>query len=209
MVISNIGSIIVSLPPSTSAPSALQIASESSVTATQVRLLSLSNTASRLLVGPLADFVSPAASSLPCGTIYYVRKHRISRVAFSFAASALLVLTFSWMEFGISSREGLWALSIGTGIAYGGFFTALPGIISSVWGLQNLGRNFGVITYAPFLGTPFFSYLYAFVAAAHSDDGGVCIGLECWRLTFSVAIAAAATSMLASVVLWRRWKGRV
>lgn len=210
MVISNIGSIVVSLPSVSPAPSLLVPSStDASVTATQVRLLSLSNTISRLLVGPLADFVSPVASYLPCGTIFFARKHHISRIAFIFAASALLVLTYSYMELGVRSRDDLWILSIGTGVAYGGFFTALPGIVSSVWGLSNLGRNFGVITYAPFLGTPIFSYLYAFVAAAHADNKGVCVGLECWRLTFGVAIASAAVSMALSVVLWWRWAGRV
>lgn len=113
MVISNIGSIVVSLPSDESAmtPSSLAVpSSASAVTSTQVRLISLSNTISRLLVGPLADFVSPAASSLPCGTLYYARKHRVSRVAFIFVASALLVLTYSWMEFGVLSREKLWVV---------------------------------------------------------------------------------------------------
>ena len=210
-MISNIGSIVVSLPSSSSfpSPSALSPPTSDSVTATQVRLLSLSNTISRLLVGPLADFVSPVASYLPCGTIYFARKHHISRVAFIFAASALLVFTFVWMMIGISSREMLWALSIGTGIAYGGFFTALPGIVSGVWGLPNLGRNFGVITYAPFIGTPIFSYLYAFIADAHSNKTGVCIGTTCWRLTFGIAALSATLSMILSAALWRRWKGRV
>lgn len=185
MVISNIGTIVISLPSSSSPssssiPSIMSYSSTASSTATQVRLLSLSNTFSRLLVGPIADFVSPIASYLHDGSIRYDRKHRISRVAFLSGATVLLVLTYSWMEIGIHSREALWALrfvlffwykgaifsstinSIGTGVAYGTIFTALPGVISAVWGLPNLGRNFGVITYAPFVGTPLFSYLYAF-----------------------------------------------
>ena len=232
MVISNIGSIVVSLPSDSSTTNNLSSLaaspSASAITSTQVRLISLANTFSRLLVGPLADFVSPAASSLPCGTIYYSRKHRVSRVAFIFAASALLVLTYAWMEFGVMSREKLWVVryvtcyfviashlfadfagSIGTGVAYGAFFTALPGIISSVSGLPNLGRNFGIITYAPFLGTPIFSYLYAFIAAAHADESGICTGTSCWRSTFGISIGAAVLSVILSVVLWKRWKGRV
>ena len=99
--------------------------------------------------------------------------------------------------------------SVGTGVAYGTLFTALPGVISAVWGLPNLGRNFGVITYAPFIGTPLFSYLYAFISAAHAestDRGNVCFGESCWRMTFGIAIAATTVSLLASLLLWRRWK---
>ncbi|KAH8117341.1 MFS general substrate transporter [Phellopilus nigrolimitatus] len=210
MVIGNIGTIVLSLPSSSPVPSYISTSSAASATAVQVRLLSLSNTLSRLLVGPLADFVSPVASYLPSGSIYFARKHRISRIAFLSAASALLALTYSWMELCVRSREGLWVLSIGTGVAYGAVFTALPGIVSGVWGLPNLGRNFGIITYAPFLGTPLFSYLYAFVTAAHtSESEGVCTGARCWRLTFGISIAAATTSLLVSVGLWKRWKGRV
>ncbi|THH01995.1 hypothetical protein EW145_g6815 [Phellinidium pouzarii] len=202
MIMSNLGSIVMTLPSSSSVPSSV-------ATATQVRLLSLSNTITRLVVGPLADFASPMASFLPNGTIHYTRKHHISRVAFLSGASMLLVLTYTWMELGVRSREDVWVLSVGTGIAYGTIFTTLPGVVSGVWGLSNLGRNFGIITYAPFIGTPLFSYLFAFVSAAHASDGGVCKGEQCWRLTFAVTIISAAVSLFASVLLWRKWKGRV
>jgi len=136
-------------------------------------------------------------------------------VAFLSASTALLFLTFGWLELGIRDQQSLWILSIGTGIAYGSVFTVLPSIVSSVWGLANLGRNFGIITYAPFIGTPTFSYLYAFVAAAHvkkdspNTGDGICKGVNCWQLTFATTAAAAVVSSLFSVVLWRRWKGRV
>ncbi|KIJ16677.1 hypothetical protein PAXINDRAFT_98498 [Paxillus involutus ATCC 200175] len=74
-----------------------------------------------------------------------------------------------------------------------------PSLVSSVWGLPNLGRNSGIIIYAPFLGTPVFSYLYAFVAAAHSPtiEGGtrgieddaaeLCMSPQCWLPTSEVS----------------------
>ena len=83
-----------------------------------------------------------------------------------------------------------------------------PSILSGVWGAKNLGRNYGLITYAPFVGTPCFSYLYAFVSERHTVQGdGVCIGVECWQTT---AWVMAGTSALAAVIygyLWRRWRG--
>ena len=109
MVISNIGTIVLSLPSSSSSQSTFAPPS-SAATATQVRLLSLSNTFSRLLVGPLADFVSPVASYLPGGTIYYARKHRISRVAFLSASSLLLLFTFFYTVIGIRSQSSIWLL---------------------------------------------------------------------------------------------------
>jgi len=132
-------------------------------------------------------------------------------MSFMSGSAILLLLTFGWMLVGIQSQQELWLLSIGTGIAYGAVFTVLPSIVSSVWGLSNLGRNFGVITYAPFIGTPFFSYLYAFISASHVTAGndGVCKGRECWQLTFAVTCGAAVLSLLSSMYLWKRWKGRM
>ncbi|KAI0273667.1 MFS general substrate transporter [Gloeopeniophorella convolvens] len=207
MVISNIGSIVLSLPSSSVSDVGARSFSPEVVTTTQVRLLSLSNTFSRLLSGPLADFISPVVSYLPGGVPSFPRKHLISRVAFLTGATLLLAMTFSYQELAIRSPDDLWILSIGTGAAYGTTFTILPSIISSIWGSRDFGRNFGVITYAPFFGTPIFSYLYAFVSAHNSVSGSVCTGVACWRLTFWVSTGASLVSCLASIWLWRRWKG--
>ncbi|KDQ60735.1 hypothetical protein JAAARDRAFT_31710 [Jaapia argillacea MUCL 33604] len=211
MVISNIGTIVLSLPPSYSRSTILFLNNPSTdiATSTQVRVLSLASTISRLLVGPLADFVSPVASYLPNGNRYFTRKHHVSRVAFLAGSTLLLAFTFAWTDVGVRSRENLWMLSIGTGITYGMTFTILPSIVSSIWGLTNLGRNFGVLTYAPFIGTPLFSYLYAFVSAHHARDEGVCRGIQCWQLTFWLSAGAALLAFCGSLALWRRWKGRV
>jgi hypothetical protein len=113
MVISNIGTIVLSLPASSLSPSGtkvLDVPSTDLATSTQVRIISLSNTISRLLVGPIADFVSPIASYLPNGDRSYPRKHRVSRIAFLVVSTILLAGTYLWMEVGIRSQAALWAL---------------------------------------------------------------------------------------------------
>ncbi|KAF9242096.1 MFS general substrate transporter [Melanogaster broomeanus] len=173
MIISNIGTIVLSLPIK---PPPHDL---------------LGNTITRLVVGPLADIVSPV-------------KQLISRTAFLTFSSAVLVCAYTWMVVGVRDQGAVWALSIAAGVAYGCTFTVLPSLVSSVWGLSNSGRNFGLITYAPFLGTPVFSYLYAFIAAAHSPDadGGVedgiemCKGPQCWGLTFEVSAVAVARRLV-------------
>ncbi|KAF5327998.1 hypothetical protein D9611_014921 [Ephemerocybe angulata] len=65
MIISNIGTIVLSLPPYTIEQTGGS--SAQAYTSRQVKLLSLSNTISRITVGVLADFISPVASYLPCG----------------------------------------------------------------------------------------------------------------------------------------------
>ena len=251
MVISNIGTIVLSLPPSSS-PSGVTVVgipSTDSATSTQVRILSLSNTISRLLVGPVADFVSPVVSYLPNGDRSYPRKHRVSRIAFLVGSTILLACTYFWTEVGIRSQAAVWALRyVYLSIEYEHaassawqcwcrdklwrhFYslvrvqlgslrfpklhlflnTCRPSLISSIWGLSNLGRNFGIITYAPFVGTPIFSYLYAFVSAGHTNtgQGSVCKGVECWQPTFWIGFAGALVALCGSGVLWRQWKGKV
>lgn len=83
-----------------------------------------------------------------------------------------------------------------------------PGILASIWGLENLGRNFGAFTYAPFFGTPIFSFIYSQVSDSHSN-GGICQGVECWRTTFWVNTGAATVALFLSVLLWRQWRFRV
>ncbi|KAA1474901.1 MFS general substrate transporter [Dentipellis sp. KUC8613] len=210
MVISNIGTIVLSLPSSAQRGISVLTSSADAATSTQVRVLSVANTVSRLIAGPLADFTSPVASYLPSGVRSFPRKHFASRVVFLTGATFFLAIAFLSLELGIRTQEGLWVLSTATGIAYGVTFTILPSIVSSVWGSTNLGRNFGVLTYAPFLGTPFFSYLYAFVSASNNTgDEGVCVGVSCWRLTFWISAGAAVVACGASTILWRQWKGRV
>ena len=83
-----------------------------------------------------------------------------------------------------------------------------PGILSSIWGIRNLGRNFGVLALSPLLGTPPFSLLYSYVAASHTD-GGICEGVRCWQLTFWINAGCAVTALGLSLLLWNRWKDRV
>lgn len=83
-----------------------------------------------------------------------------------------------------------------------------PGILSSIWGIQNLGRNFGLLVLSPLLGTPPLSLLYSYVAASYTD-GGICEGIRCWRLTFWVNTGCTVVAFVLSLLLWSKWKDRV
>lgn len=109
MVISNIGTIVLSLP-SPGINTLVRVPSTDVATSTQVRILSLASTISRLLVGPLADFLSPIASYLPNGDRYYPRTHHVSRISFLLGSALLLAITYIWMEIGIRSQAALWVL---------------------------------------------------------------------------------------------------
>lgn len=104
MIISNIGTIVLSLcPEAISGVRSLSHSAET-VTATQVRLISLSNTLSRLLSGPLADFVSPLTSH---DGLTHPQRYRISRVVLLSGISLLLAGTFVYLELAIRTPDGL------------------------------------------------------------------------------------------------------
>ena len=105
MVQSNIGSIILSLPPSTSS----EVPPEITI-ATQVRLLAIANTVSRLLSGPLADILSPVARYVPSGIYCFTRKRQFSRVLFLTFSAAILFLSFAWTVAAVRHQGGIWVL---------------------------------------------------------------------------------------------------
>jgi len=107
MVQSNIGTITLSLPPVSSGVS--EIPSEVTI-ATQVRLLAIANTVSRLLSGILADIVSPVARYLPSGMYCFTKKPRFSRVLFLSFSAAVLTFSFAWTEVAVRSRRAIWVL---------------------------------------------------------------------------------------------------
>jgi len=205
MVQSNIGSITQSLPPAS--PAVFEIPSEVSI-ATQVRVIAIANTVSRLLSGTLADVLSPVARYLPSGMYCFTKKQRFSRVLFLTCSAVILAFSFAWTEVVVRSRRTIWVLSVGAGLVNGSVFNILPGILSSIWGIQNLGRNFGILALSPLLGTPTFSLLYSYVAASHTD-GGICEGIHCWRLTFWINAGCGVFAFALSLLLWNRWKDRV
>ena len=106
MIISNIGGISMSLPHFLPRSIAKPTTPNSSI-AFQVNLISISNTGARILVGILADFISPAATYLPMGV---KNKPVISRFVFLFGSAVLLLVTFIWMDVGVQIQGDLWAL---------------------------------------------------------------------------------------------------
>ncbi|CAK5277746.1 unnamed protein product, partial [Mycena citricolor] len=187
MVMSNVGTIALSLP-----------ATSGSSPATQVQTLATANTLTRIIYGSLVDLLSPAAGSS--------RKQYLSRACFLIAPSVIFCVTLLFTAIGIRSRDDLWVLSVGTGIVYGATFTVLPSIIGAAWGPQNVGRNYGIISYAPLLGTTLFSYLYAFDVSSHAADGQVCTGSICWELTFIISTCAQLLAFCFGLGLLHGWK---
>jgi hypothetical protein len=110
MIISNIGTIVLSLYPNSVAGIKSLSSSAETVTTTQVRLISISNTLSRLISGPLADIISPLISHKPGDGPSPPRKYRISRVVLLSGTSLLLAGAFVYLELAIKTPGDLWIL---------------------------------------------------------------------------------------------------
>ncbi|KDN51525.1 hypothetical protein RSAG8_00070, partial [Rhizoctonia solani AG-8 WAC10335] len=77
--------------------------------------------------------------------------------------------------------------------------TCRPSITSVIWGARNLGRNFGILSYAPLIGTPVFTYVYAWTSGQGRD----------WRTMFVISASSAVAALVGCSMLWRRWSGRL
>lgn len=207
---SNIGTIVLGVPvgpnsrSSPTYPGAYTV-DTSSTASTQVRLTSLSNTLSRLVTGPLADYLAPVGLlNSVTGVLHFPSHRRFSRLLFPLLSALVMSLSYLWMTVGVRTQQDIYAVSISTGASYGAVFTVLPSIIASLWLERDAGRNFGLIMYAPFMGTPTFSYLYAFGAMQQNDGDGICQGVKCWRGTFAIASAAMVFTFALIAMLWKR-----
>lgn len=104
MVMANIGSIVLSLPEHLHS---LSVVVRSEHMSTQVRLISLSNTISRLVTGPCADFLAPVlqeSSEAPRG------KPRLSRMVFLLIPGLIITLVGLVMEWAVFVQKTLWVL---------------------------------------------------------------------------------------------------
>jgi hypothetical protein len=123
MLMSNIGTMVLGVPETRDGVTTGDSLSTSAGGAAQVRLLSLSNTCARLVVGPLADYLAPTPLAHPTGEVYFPRKRYFSRLVFLSVSCALTVGAFLWMAAGVVSQRDIYFVSIATGLAYGGSFT--------------------------------------------------------------------------------------
>jgi hypothetical protein len=109
MIISNIGTIVLSLN-SERTYSIGDPSSAAAATATQVRLISISNTLSRVVSGPLADLISPVTSRVSGELSSSPQRYRISRVTLLSLIPLLLAGTFLYLELAIRVPDDLWIL---------------------------------------------------------------------------------------------------
>ncbi|KAH9952179.1 MFS general substrate transporter [Amylocystis lapponica] len=200
MVKLNLGLIMLSLP---SSPGSNNISA-------QVQLTAAVNTVARLCSGSLADYFSPVACYSPAGVWSFPRKSYFSRALWPVGASLVLCASLLWLVVGIRTQEAIWPFSIGIGLFYGCETTIIPSMVGAAWGVRHQARNYGILAYTISFAFPLLSYFYAAVADSRTlPDEDICHGAKCWKLTFGLIAGGVFASTLLSLVLWRRWRGKM
>ncbi|CAI5737167.1 unnamed protein product [Peronospora destructor] len=156
-----------------------------------VALFSIVNTLGRLITGAVSDhFV--ARYPRACFAVISALLTAITQVVFLSVPSSWLVLPV-----------GL------AGFSEGVMFGSFPVIIREEFGLQNFGKNFGLISLANCIGYPLFfsplaSYVYQQSATTHTTDSiEKCFGARCFGPVFVIAIVLSLMALVCSVQLAR------
>jgi MFS family permease len=223
--INNLGTIIGTLYPPTSDPSKLP-----TTAATHVSIVAITSTLVRILTGTLTDLLAPvppqhqsygrtslsgSLASLPTTS----QNFAISRVTFLLAFALLLSLGQILLASGLIQNHGerFWLVSSLIGGGYGAVFSITPIIISVIWGVENFGTNWGIVSMVPALGATVWGVVYSAVYqwAAKREreregdetefvDDVLCYGKECYSTTFW----AMAVSVWLACALWAwAWRG--
>mmetsp|Transcript_16245 Transcript_16245/g.23899 ORF Transcript_16245/g.23899 Transcript_16245/m.23899 type:complete len:500 (+) Transcript_16245:49-1548(+) len=135
-------------------------------------LLSITNVSSRILTGLLADsfnkvaLLGYASALMACGLL-------ISAV--NSDGSAALTLTVGMV-----------------GVAYGGSWVLIIGILADRYGKTNFGKDYGLIAMGPALSGMIFNSISARIYERHSEESdGICLGGDCYQNAFLLTASAA------------------
>ncbi|KAI8453045.1 major facilitator superfamily domain-containing protein [Phakopsora pachyrhizi] len=133
MTLSSIGYVVDAYDPSAGVE----------IKAKHIQLISIANTASRVIMGYLSDRL--------CGQGWGGRLTFLTLAPFTYCLVCLC--------FGLGGKC-LWLLSLFTGICYGTLFALAPSLVAIVWPLKSFGRNFGIISYFAATGSFLFTLVF-------------------------------------------------
>lgn len=110
--------------------------------------------------------------------------------------SCIIMAVGLWISFVYSGALQL-LITVGfVSLAFGGAWVLIVPVVSNRFGKTNFGRNYGLIAMGPALSGMIFNTMSAWlyqsqIAQSDSDHSGVCIGPDCYRISYLVASFAA------------------
>lgn len=174
--------------------------------ATHVSIVALTSTAARISAGLLGDWLAPSDPTMTDNGVPAPRKFSCSRMTLLFLSALLMCFGQLFIALGFVQEHGerFWVVSSFIGAGYGAVFCLAPTVVSVVWGTENFGTNWGIVTMTPALGATVFGLIFAQGYDSHAGKGGFCWGQECYENSFVVM----AGSVLLALVGWAWcWKG--
>jgi MFS family permease len=156
--------------------------------ATHVSIVAITSTAARIITGTLTDLLAPASPpgqhrrnphSLSASLASLDAAHQphrrleVSRIYFLLAFSLLMSAGQVLLATGLLQNHGnlFWIISAAMGSGYGAVFSLAPIIVSVVWGVENFGTNWGIVTITPAIGATVWGLAYSGVYQWAADKG--------------------------------------
>lgn len=214
--INNFGTVIGSIyhPPVSPPPSNSMVAN--------ISIYSIFSTLARILTGILSDLLTPSYSSVTShrrdsqssDLNSILQPNYLVKPPFSLSRVTILIFCHFPLIIGfcllasplLTAHPDLFpVISALVGTGYGAASTLAPIIVSVVWGVQNFGTNWGIITTVPALGAAVWGAAYSFVYQYYAEDSGLCYGRICFAGTFW---AMGASGLLSLVLLCWVWRGK-
>jgi hypothetical protein len=130
---------------------------------------------------------------------------------FSFAFLMLLGNLYVSLGYVQEHGENFWIVSSSIGAGYGAVFCLAPTVVSVVWGTENFGTNWGIVTMTPAVGATVFGSVFAWGYDHYANNHGICWGKECYSGSFMVMAVSVACALVGWTVAWQApggWKAR-
>lgn len=155
--------------------------------ADQVSVIAALSTVIRLLIGVAADYLSSPERRFPVCKVWLV---------------VVLLIVGTVGQLGVNSGMDFGAISVLSGLCYGGIFAAYPTIVATIWGVDMMGSTWGSFMVAPAIGSIGFSITHGYmldVCPARDEPGNN----GCLRGFFQMTSASLVLSILFLLYTWR------
>ncbi|EFQ97039.1 hypothetical protein MGYG_00083 [Nannizzia gypsea CBS 118893] len=188
------------VPPPAGAPS------------THVALIALASTLARLITGSLSDYFAPRSASTSQAHFPPLPSSRktFSRLFFLIPCALLVSLGYLVLSSPIPlSFPSLLHLSTAfIGFGYGACFSLVPIVISVVWGVENFGTNWAVVSMIQAPGAGISGAIYSAEYDSNVTDNGQCFGWKCYGFWAVGSVLGVLVAVSMWMVAWRGWKRR-
>nr|XP_023875547.1 probable transporter mch1 [Quercus suber] len=147
------------------------------------------------------------------GSMRARRRVEVSRVALLLAFCLVMLTGQVVLASGaLQNHDNLfWIVSSTIGAGYGSAFSLTPIIVSVVWGVENFGTHWGIISTTAAIGATLWGLVYSAVyqwaagtMTEQSGDAVLCYGTMCYAPTFWAM--AVSVGMGCGLFVWA-WRG--